>query len=850
MRRNPIRGLAPLISLAALALVSWVLNDQLRGHNYAAIRRSLAAIPSAKLFIALVLTTLSYAIVTGYDRLALGYLGRKLSYAQTALASFLGFVFSRNIGLALLGPSAPRVRLYAAWEVSPLEIVRVIAFTSLSFWLGGTTVAGTSLVLSPTALADLGVPPDVARIAGSLVLLAPVAYLLLAVLRRTPIVVRGVEIAVPEPGTAAAQLGLAVLDWIVAASVLYVLLPGNVHVAPTAFLAVFVTAMVAGVASQIPGGLGVFECIVLASLDNRTTVPAALAALLVFRAVYYLLPLAVALLLLGGFEAAERRGSLKRIGGAVGRWIPLVAPRLLAVSTFLGGVLLLATGALPARETRLGWLAAIVPLPAVELSHFLASLAGLGLVLLASALQNRLDVAWLLSVVLLGAGSALALLRGLHWEEALVLLATLGALLPCRRLFYRRAQLLGDLFSPGWIAAVAAAVGGSVWLGMFAYRHVDYSHELWWEFALFSGAPRFLRATVGVIVLAIGFSLAHLLRPAQAVASPPDVATQHKVREVVAASPSAMANLALLGDKSFLLSDSGQAFVMYGASRGCWVAMGDPVGPIAERTELVWRFRELCDHYDVHPVFYEVSPASLPLYLDVGLTPFKFGECARVPLASWSLEGPRRKGTRYVLKRQERDGSTFEVVPPEGVPAIAAELRRVSDSWLDKRNTREKGFSLGAFSEEYVRNFPTAVVRRDGRIVAFTNLWCAAGREEIAPDLMRYAADAPPDSMEFLFARVMLWAQSEGYLWFNLGMAPLAGLEGRALAPFWQRVGAFTYRHGEHFYNFQGVRSYKQQFDPQWEARYLVVPGGLVLPRVLASVGALVSGGLRGLVTR
>ena len=115
---------------------------------------------------------------------------------------------------------------------------------------------------------------------------------------------------------------------------------------------------------------------------------------------------------------------------------------------------------------------------------------------------------------------------------------------------------------------------------------------------------------------------------------------------------------------------------------------------------------------------------------------------------------------------------------------------------------------------------------------------------------MRYAADAPADAMEFLFAKVMLWAQAEGYLWFNLGMAPLAGLEGRALAPFWQRVGAFTYRHGEQFYNFQGVRHYKQQFDPDWQPRYLVAPGGLVLPRVLASVGALVSGGLRGLVSR
>ena len=348
--------------------------------------------------------------------------------------------------------------------------------------------------------------------------------------------------------------------------------------------------------------------------------------------------------------------------------------------------------------------------------------------------------------------------------------------------------------------------------------------------------PRFLRATVGVIVLAIGFSLVHLLRSAGGRVAA-DVATQQKVREVVAASPSAMANLALLGDKSFLLSDSGQAFIMYGASRGCWSRWGDPVGPIAERTELVWRFRELCDHYDVHPVFYEVSPASLPLYLGVGFDAVQVrrvrARAARVVVA----RGSAPQGDALRAEAPERDGSTFEVVPPgacrRSAPSCAACRTRGSTS-----ATPARGFSLGAFSEEYVRNFPTAIVRRDERIVAFTNLWCAAGHRRSRRPRMRYAADAPPDSMEFLFAKVMLWAQSEGYLWFNLGMAPLAGLEGRALAPFWQRVGAFTYRHGEHFYSFQGVRSYKQQFDPQWEARYLVVPGGLVLPRVLASVGA------------
>ena len=850
MKRTWIRGVAPLISLAALAIAASILNQELRGHTYRSLRQGVLAIAPSHIGMAFALTVLSYAILTSYDRLALRYLKLQLPYRQSALASFLGFAFSHNIGLAVLGNAAPRYRLYAGWDVTPLDIASLIGFTTLTFWLGTPLIAGVAMLLTPGSLTPHALAPIVIRALGALLTSLAVAYPLLAITRRRPLDVRGFEIEIPSAPVAIAQLALSVLDWAIAGSVLYVLLPHSIPVEYGHFLALFVIAMVIGLASQVPGGLGVFESVLLLSLAHPKTVPALVGALLVFRIVYSLLPLLVSVLLLGAYETFSRRGRLVRIGSMLGRWSAQVAPRLLAVTTFLGGALLLATGAMPARESRLGWLSLTVPLPALELSHFLASLAGLGLVLLASALQNRLDAAYLLSVVLLGAGAVLALLRGLHWEEAIVLTGMLAVLLPCRPLFYRRAQVLGDLFSPGWIVAVAAAVGGSLWLGMFAYGHIDYSRELWWQFAFFSGAPRFLRASVGVLVLSIGFAVAHLLRPAQAVAQPPDEPTLERVRAIVATSHSALAQVALLGDKSFLFSESGQAFIMYAISPSCWIAMGDPVGALAESTELVWRFRELCDHYDVHPVFYEVTPLSLPLYLDVGLTPFKFGECARVALGGWSLDGPKRKGTRYVLKRQERDGSTFEVIPPAGVDALMDELRAVSDSWLTKRNTREKGFSLGSFSPDYVRNFPIGVVRRDGRIVAFTNLWSAAGREEIAPDLMRYAADAPADSMEFLFAKVMLWAQAEGYLWFNLGMAPLAGLEAHALAPFWQRVGAFTYRHGEHFYNFQGVRHYKQQFDPQWEPRYLVAPGGLALPRVLANVGALVSGGLKGLVSR
>jgi phosphatidylglycerol lysyltransferase len=117
-------------------------------------------------------------------------------------------------------------------------------------------------------------------------------------------------------------------------------------------------------------------------------------------------------------------------------------------------------------------------------------------------------------------------------------------------------------------------------------------------------------------------------------------------------------------------------------------------------------------------------------------------------------------------------------------------------------------------------------------------------------DLMRHAPDAPHGVMEYLFAELMLWGKAQGYRAFSFGMAPLSGLEDRTLAPLWNRAGAFLFRHGEHFYNFRGLRQYKAKFDPVWEPRYLASPGGLALPRILANVAALVSGGLSGVIAK
>jgi phosphatidylglycerol lysyltransferase len=251
----------------------------------------------------------------------------------------------------------------------------------------------------------------------------------------------------------------------------------------------------------------------------------------------------------------------------------------------------------------------------------------------------------------------------------------------------------------------------------------------------------------------------------------------------------------------------------------------------------------LADRYNGWTVFYEINGRNLPFYQRAGLSYFKFGEEGRVELERFSLDGASRKKLRHIRNLLTKDGWTFEIVPPDGVGEIIAELRRVSDDWLSKKGRREMGFSLGYFKNSYLKRFPQAVVKKGRRIEAFANVLAGWGKEEISVDLMRFSSNAPEGVMEFLFTELMLRGKEEGYRWFNLGMVPLAGLETDSSAPVWNRLGTFIYSHGENFYNFQGLRQFKDKFDPVWEARYIIAPNGFVLPKILVDVNILISRG-------
>jgi len=319
---------------------------------------------------------------------------------------------------------------------------------------------------------------------------------------------------------------------------------------------------------------------------------------------------------------------------------------------------------------------------------------------------------------------------------------------------------------------------------------------------------------------------------------------------IVAKQPRARATLALLGDKQFLFSTSGESFLMYRRTGRFFVAMGDPIGVESEWPELINRLCNMANEVKGCPVFYQAEPEALSVYESMGLSCMKVGEEARVTLSDFTLQGSKKSRLRQTLRRAERAGGTFEIYPARSAWSLLEELRSVSDCWLENKHTREKGFSLGSFDPTYLMRCPIAVVRQEGKIVAFANVWQGNEGGELGVDLMRYSSEASESVMEYLFIKLLLWGQEQGYSQFSLGMAPLAGLDSLESKSFWNRAGATLYKHGERFYNFRGVHAYKSKFKPEWESRYLVSPGGLGVPMAIAAVGSLVAGGARGLIAR
>jgi phosphatidylglycerol lysyltransferase len=846
LKNKILQTVSILVVLLLFYAALWVLRREVKTSHYQDVLFYIKQISNQRFLAAIGFSLLSYFVLTFYDFLGLRHIGKRLAYWKMAITSFIAYSFSHNIGASVLTSGSIRYRLYSAWGLSAGETATIILICGMTFWTGFTTMGAVFFFLEPPELpASIQLPFNSVFTTGVFCLVSVVAYLLSAAFIRKTITIMKWKFPTPSIPIVLGQMLVGSLDWICSGSALYMLLPPSSLSFPS-FMAIYLIAQIAGFASQVPGGLGILETVVVFLLAPEIPAADVLGALLVFRVAYYLIPFVLGLFAFITTEIARNREGFKRGLQILNRLAPDFAPHLFAVLAFAAGALLLASNSFPEVNRRMVWLNEFMPLSMLESSHFITSLLGAALLVAARGLQQRLESSYFTALVLLGLGTVGCLFKGFNYHQAVTLLAIGSALIFCRRYFPRKGSVFHQRYPAAWVTAILFIWLGSIWAGILNYRYEQYSHSLWTTFDLVEDPARFLRGSLGATLTLFLFSVISLFSPTQPETEPPGPGELEKSSRIAGNFRRAYAWLALLGDKSLLFNRKSDAFLMYAIEGKSWVALGDPVGGEKEQKELSLKFNDLCRRYKAWPVFFGVGQEHSQFYLDLGLTAVKIGEEARVPMKGFQLDSLSSGDLKNAYqKTKEKADYSLEMPAAAEIPALLPELKKISEEWLSKNKTREKGFLTCFFRDQYLLNSQLAIVRNEGKIAAFATLFASGGREEAATGLLRSSSGADSFLEDYLKVELLLWAKEKGYQYFNLGIAPLLDTEQGPLAHLKGQLAEILSPYVK-MDSLQDIRKEKERYNPLWEPKYLAVAGNLPLTVAFNNIRSLVDKGGKG----
>ena len=522
--------------------------------------------------------------------------------------------------------------------------------------------------------------------------------------------------------------------------------------------------------------------------------------------------------------------------------------------TALVGIVNLVSAVTPSEPERVAWLRPLYPFAVRAGAHIFAAVCGFMLLTLAANLLRRKRVAWFLTIVLLVLSILSHLIKGLDYEESLLA----GLLLI--QLFAMRAVFTAQSDRPSVAQGIRILIGAMLFtlaygtIGFFlldAHYSVDFklSDAIAQTLAMFftednaglQPKTRFGRFFAGSIytigTITFGYALLMMLRPVLLRTGATTEERQQARRIVEVEGRSAIAHMTLLKDKVYHFSPSGQSVIAYVQKGQGAIALGDPIGSKQDRREAILSFQHFCARNDWYPAFYQVEPENQSLYQSLGFQMLQIGSEAIVELQAFSLSGKAKQDLRTATNKMKRLGYTIEFYQPPISLALLAELRPISDEWLQMTSGSEKHFSLGWFDEDYLRESEIAVVRQSsGEVIAFANLLLGYQTKDVTIDLMRRRQEVEPGTMDFLFVSLFQHYKERGYQSFNFGLSALAGVGDTPRSRRLEQILRYLFQHLNQFYNFQGLHAYKEKFDPHWEPRYLVYPGIAALPAVVIAL--------------
>jgi len=819
----------PWLLLGTIAALGW---GELKQIDLVEVRRLLHGTDGSLVLALLALTAANLAVAGLYDVAALGPRALPPSSSARWSVGVVSFAWSNFLTVGPLAGPALRLWLYRRMDVGGPRARHGLAVILATFTLGLAVWTLAASLPLPEILGGPGVRMSLAVLLGAAV----------AALWRSGRVPRTMPPSADLQVRPFVLLSIAVLDWLLAWAVFHLTLEA-IHggVTPGFSLPVFFVGQLVGLASFVPGGLGtadVYWSVRLASLAGGHD--RVVAALLLYRLIYYVLPFLVATAVLAGHLV---RG---------GRRMAVFVRTGLASYAFLCGAVLLASAASPALHDRMRFLEETAPVALVEVSHGASVAMGFLLLVVARGLARGYRGSRRVALALFAAGALATFAKGLDYEEALLLVVAVVLLVVFRQAFDRPGQLHPSLEYVVSTAVFAVLLFAAVGAGSFArFAPIE---DVFARFETPAQSARYERGLLVLVVVAVLSALRLGQRARAPDVLPGEAEIARAVEEARRHGHTSAALLVATGDKAlFRMEAEGPDYIAYRTAGRFLIAYADPVcRPGLERPLLAAFLTHAADH-DREVLLYQVTPAVLPVAHDFGFTFFKLGEEAVVDLTVFDLKGNKAKSWRHAMNTVERQGGHFEVVEGSALEERLPELRRVSDAWLEHKRGGEKGFSIGRFDEAYLRRFPCALVLdAQGAVVAFANVLAGPRGGEMTVDLMRHL---DPDkqqglrgAMEYLFLSLMLQAKGHGFSRFNLGMAPLAAVGELKWARPIERLAHRFVSYGEAWYNYQGLRRFKEKFDPAWEPRYLAYPRPWDWPLAVTSATLLISGGWRALI--
>jgi hypothetical protein len=531
------------------------------------------------------------------------------------------------------------------------QIGKTVAFCSLTFGLGGMVLGGAILFLEPRAIPFFGqhLPKMALYGVGAALWVIVLGYVTLSkVFGRMKVL--GHDIELPGWRMAIVQVCLATVDVAVTATIFYALLPHAPGLTWLIFLGVYVASYTAGLAANLPGGIGVFDTAMLFGLEPYMSAPHIVGAILVFRLYYYVIPLFLAGSLFAGNEILLRGGGLLRHFSrlapvqAIGRWSePDFAVTAATGAVGLCGVLMLCLGVL-APQADFSWIDPDYGALASQAGQFVPSLIGAGLVMMAIGLSHRVNLAWGLTIFLLILGAAFAATQDNRlWVAGILVLTTL-LLAPFRACFYRHAHLTTGPLQPG--SALTLAVLGLCLFSLAVTRSQTHllQNNAFWAVIISRELPNTVRLAVGIAVLLGLAAIWLLLRPGRVRYLPWD-GSARRLLIGLGARLDQPADGVVLGESS-------RAAIPFRRYGRVLLGLGDPVGDETDRVSAIWRLRDLAQQEGLDAAVWHAGPELLKVYGDLGLTALPLGPDG-LPLPESDGDTPVAK--QYLVCRAERD---------------------------------------------------------------------------------------------------------------------------------------------------------------------------------------------------